>query len=292
MARLGFALWSLYSRFTSEHNRCPYCGSIFHARLQRKKFIIEARKCQYCDLIFCWPTDSAEKAKHFYECDYRSGIVTELPSMQELSEFCASGFHNSRYAKPAYIELVRAAIPPPARILDFGASWGYVGNQLQKSGYEVEGFELSQARAEFGRKHLDIPLHSSWEHLHKPAFPRFDLIFTAHTLEHVYDLWSILERFADALVPDGLLLIIVPNGGGRMARHLGVRWGPYIGETHTIAFTADWFRKNLPRHGFEAIEVFSPAAVGKDSMCDGEELICIAQYREVMRSAKVCALPQ
>jgi hypothetical protein len=143
----------------------------------------------------------------------------------------------------------------------------------------VEGFEVSRTRAEFGREHLRLPIYSSWAELDGRPLPRFDVVFTAHTLEHTYDLWTALERLAGAVVPGGALVAVVPNGGGREARRRGVGWTPYIGETHTIALTADWFRQNLPRHGFEPQALFSLEANGRDPSCDGEELVCIARAR-------------
>jgi 2-polyprenyl-3-methyl-5-hydroxy-6-metoxy-1,4-benzoquinol methylase len=107
------------------------------------------------------------------------------------------------------------------------------------------------------------------------------MVFTSHTLEHVYNLWEVLSNLGKVIVPGGILLAIVPNGGGLAARQFGVRWGWFIGETHTIAFTAQWFQQNLHRHGFEVVEVFSPLSAGRDLVCDGDELICVARYRGV-----------
>ncbi len=278
MARLGFALWVLQARFKSKHNHCPYCGSIFSKYLQHKRLLIEARKCQYCNLIFRWPTDDPERAKQYYEKDYDGGIITDLPSLEEILKLRNSNFKQSVYDRTIYVDLVQAIVPPPAKVLDFGGSWGYVGFQLQQAGYQVEGFELSEPRAEFGRTQLDQTLHSSWEQLSRPSLPRFDVVLTAHALEHVYDLRSTLNQLARTLVPEGFLIIIVPNGGGREARQRGVAWKPHVGEAHTIAFTTEWFRQNLYRHGFEVIDLFSPDPAGKDRSCDGDELICVAQY--------------
>jgi 2-polyprenyl-3-methyl-5-hydroxy-6-metoxy-1,4-benzoquinol methylase len=281
MGRLRFALWSLGARFRPGHNQCPYCASIFHVRLQRKKLVIEARKCQYCGLIFRWPVDSPTKAERFYEHEYRSGIVTELPSAQEVARLRARAFEGSGHERARYTDLVRSVAAAPARVLDFGASWGYIGCQLEAAGYEVEGFEVSRTRAEFGREHLRLPIYSSWKELDERPLPRFDVVFTAHTLEHTFDLWAALERLAEAVVPGGALVAVVPNGGGREARRRGVGWTPYIGETHTIALTADWFRQNLPRHGFAPQDLFSLEADGRDPSCDGDELVCIARARGV-----------
>ncbi len=280
MARWQFALWCLSARFSRENNICPYCKSTRHKLQERKKLLIEARRCQHCGLIFRWPVDSAARARRFYERDYRSGKTTQRPSPEELERLRTNGFRNSQWDRPGYVELVRQACPPPVRLLDFGASWGYFGCQLQRIGYGVEGFEVSPSRAEFGRRGLRLPIYSSWEELLAQGLPRYDVIFTAHTLEHVYDLREVLNRFRHALVPEGALVIVVPNAGGEKARRLGVRWGPFIGETHTIAFEAKWLKTNLPRHGFEVLELFSLSDSGKDAGCEGEELVCTARRKK------------
>lgn len=280
MARLQFALWALKARFRKEHSHCPYCGSILHARLQRKKLLIEARKCQYCGLIFRWPTDSVRKAEEFYEREYQSGHVTDLPEGHELAKLLADGFGKSRFDSTRYVELVEQVCSGPSSVLDFGASWGYVGAQLVRAGYQVEGFELSRSRAEFGRKNLGLRFYSSWEELTGTGLPRFEVVFTAHTLEHVYDIKDTFRNISRALLPGGKLVIVVPNGGSLQARRFGVAWGPYLGETHTIAFTSHWLQETLPVHGFEDLELFSPSMGDRDFSCDGEELICIARRSE------------
>lgn len=276
MARLRFAWWALAARFRRECRRCPYCRSTAHEFLQRKKLLIEARRCAECGLIYRWPVDTASKAVKFYEKSYDSGIVTDLPGASELAALKRNGFKESRFDKPEYLKLVRETAMVGARILDYGCSWGYFGFQLKTAGFEVEGFELSQRRANYGMNQLGISITFSWDHLRARGLPRFDVLFCAHALEHVRDLKGVIEQFAEALVVNGKLIIVVPNGGGRLARELGIRWGPFIGETHTMALTAEWFARNLPRHRFRVIEQFSPQPGGRDLHCEGEELIIIA----------------
>lgn len=248
-----------------------------HVRLQRKKLLIEARKCHYCQLIFRWPADDPQTAMRYYEKEYRSGKTTDLPDPEKLAQLRREEYQNSNYDFSAALGLVSQYLSLPARVLDFGASWGYVGDQFRRAGYEVECFELSRPRADYGRRQLQLTIHGSWPELLQSPLPRFDLVFASHVLEHLYDLWSTLERFASALKPGGLLFIDVPNGGGRHARRTGV--ASFIGEPHTIAFTSAWLRQNLPTHGFAIVDMFSAETEGKDFQCQGDGLVCVARRK-------------
>src|SRR5262249_3943763 len=157
--------------------------------------------------------------------------------------------------------------------LDFGCSWGFATAQLVAAGFDACGFELSRRRAELGRKALGVTVETDFRQLVARAAGAFTLVYTDHVLEHLFDLPSVFDDFARLLAPSGRLAVFVPNGGGRAAREHGVRWGPFLGESHTVAFTAAWFLANLPRHGF-VIEVLGSAPEGIDTLPDGEELIC------------------
>jgi hypothetical protein len=86
-----------------------------------------------------------------------------------------------------------------------------------------------------------------------------------------------LRNISRAVLPSGRLIIVVPSGSSLQARQFGVSWGPYLGETHTIAFTSHWLQETLSVHGFEDLELFSPCPGDRDLSCDGEELIRIAR---------------
>src|SRR5712671_133054 len=125
MARLAFVVRMLRSRWRRTCHACPYCGSTLHHRLQRKKFVIEARKCEFCDLVFRWPTDDTEEARRFYEGAYEGQQATDTPvSDSELNGLLLNRFQGTPYDKSHRIETVRRFLPK-ARLLDFGCSWGY-----------------------------------------------------------------------------------------------------------------------------------------------------------------------
>jgi 2-polyprenyl-3-methyl-5-hydroxy-6-metoxy-1,4-benzoquinol methylase len=53
---------------------------------------------------------------------------------------------------------------------------------------------------------------------------KFDTIVMAHVLEHVEDPVDALRRCKDMLAPDGIIVVVVPNGGS-LHRRLGVTLG-------------------------------------------------------------------
>src|SRR5688572_29484316 len=124
MARLGFALKMALARMQGDRDKCPYCQSCFHQRLQRKWLLIEARKCTYCGLIFRYPTEAYGSAVDFYENDYDGQQATDLPGRDRLNEIVARNFAGSVFDKSQRVRLIET-IRSGGRLLEFGCSWGY-----------------------------------------------------------------------------------------------------------------------------------------------------------------------
>jgi hypothetical protein len=57
--------------------------------------------------------------------------------------------------------------------------------------------------------------------------------------------------------------------------------GPFIGESHTVAFTMDWFVRNLPRHGLcaEFRRQDGVPLLGGEYLDDCAEICMIARPR-------------
>ena len=276
VARVEFALEMLRARLAPERLRCPYCESSLHSRLQRKWLLIELRQCAHCGLLFRYPIDLETERRAFYEGAYEGQQATDLPSPAQLQALVAENFRGSPLDKSARIDFLRG-LQPTGKALDFGAAWGYSVHQLRSAGYDALGFELSRVRARFGREQLHVPVYDDPAALLADHEGSLDLIYTDHAMEHLPRLREPLERLARLLKPGGLLVIFVPNGGGQPARVRGTRWLTLIGEAHTVAFTASWFRTNLPNHGLQVEALRSTMSGAAESLLDGEELICVAR---------------
>jgi hypothetical protein len=250
MARVAFAWRMAKKRWSNGNALCPYCDSRFADRLQRKWLLIEARRCLHCGLIFRWPTDSTEPNREFYETEYDGQQATDVPDAAAVAKMASNSFVGTTWHRGDRIRFVEKALGKPGgrRLLDFGCSWGYATHQYKTAGWAAHGFEIDRRRAEFGRAALGLEIKSDLEEYRGR---QFDVIIADHSLEHVPKIGGTLDAWLTLAAQDATFVVFVPNGSCRDARRLGVGWGPFIGETHTVALTMDWFVRNLPRHGFQ-----------------------------------------
>jgi 2-polyprenyl-3-methyl-5-hydroxy-6-metoxy-1,4-benzoquinol methylase len=278
MGKLAFALNLVRKHATKQDCACPYCGNEQTIILQHKRMIMQLRRCEQCLLMFRYPKDDQNENKSFYQRKYQQSTVTELPQKEEIPHHVATRFVEVGRDLTEHLETIRA-IAPHGRLLDYGCSWGYCVYQFREVGYEASGFEISQPRVEYGSSALGVELTSDIEQLPDSSF---DIIYSAHVLEHIPDPAISFRQFQRLLKPGGMLFVYVPNCGGEAAHRLGIHWGPMINEKHVLALAADFFQQSLPSYGFSLQFSSSPYNESPRKYEDhpplsGEELLVIGQ---------------
>jgi 2-polyprenyl-3-methyl-5-hydroxy-6-metoxy-1,4-benzoquinol methylase len=143
-------------------------------------------------------------------------------------------------------------LPKRPKLLEIGSSWGYFLHQAREMGFAVTGVEIARRRREFGRQRLGLDIVGDLGEL--PAGRRYDVIYTAHVLEHFTDLRGVFPRLAALLADDGMLFIEVPNFD---PQQFGTRCLSIVGAVHPLGFDSEFFRRNLPRHGLELTGLFT-----------------------------------
>jgi 2-polyprenyl-3-methyl-5-hydroxy-6-metoxy-1,4-benzoquinol methylase len=103
------------------------------------------------------------------------------------------------------------------RVLEIGCSNGInVAIPLAKCGYQVTGIDLHAESIEYAKNHIaEISarfLHQNLSDLED--LERFEIIVLSDVLEHVEDPFDLCSMAIRHLVPDGLVLISIPNGYG------------------------------------------------------------------------------
>ena len=284
MSHLQFAARILL-QYGSDKN-CPFCNSENTELDQRKNLILQLRSCKDCGLRFRWPKETPDFSEKFYQKDYQEvSFTTELPDPATLQQFIANNFVDSPKDFTLPIAVLKQFLPD-GRVLDFGCSWGYGAFQLRHAGYDALGFEISRPRAELARRELGIETLDDLGDLDKIPDNSLDGIYASHVLEHLLSLKEIFAFYARVVKPGGVVLILVPNGGGKSARELGVGWKTLINEKHTLALDRDFFEKNLSPYGFQVStlsEPYDPPAIcsaiesNRRLPAEGEELMVIAR---------------
>jgi SAM-dependent methyltransferase len=282
MSNFQNRLHVLLSVITRQPKTCPYCGANTTRKIGSNSPLSQVRECAECDLMFRWPKQSDEYNKIFYQFRYirLASENMHLPDPAEVVRLLETRFKDHITELGPKLDIVKS-FGQGFKVCVYGANWGYEVAQLAAAGYQCHGFEVSAARASFGREQLKVDLVSDLSVIQERG--PFDLIYCSHTLEHLPDPRIALAAFTQMCAPGGHLVLFVPNCGGAQAREKGVQWGPFSSSLHPLSYRADFFRKALPEHGFEVVttasDPYPPAAseTFPGSSLDGDELLVIAR---------------
>jgi SAM-dependent methyltransferase len=122
--------------------------------------------------------------------------------------------------------------------------------QAKLQGFNATGIEISDTRRQFGREILGVDVLKNISDLGQK---KFDLIYTAHTLEHFTDLSTIFSELYDHLEVGGKLIIEVPNFDFFTCGNSVLS---IIGAVHPLGFSSKFFEDNLPKYGFKSIKFY------------------------------------
>ena len=139
----------------------------------------------------------------------------------------------------------------PLRILDVGASSGYLGSALREQGHYVVGIEKDEETAEKARAFYDSFHVRDIEEFEFPFHAEFDFIIYGDILEHLRDPAAVLQRSLPALRKSGRIIVSVPNVANLVIR-LGLLLGRFeyadrgiLDRTHLRFFTLQSVKKML-----------------------------------------------
>ena len=252
---------------------CPYCDASESTLVGTRRLIMQLRRCGNCGLMFRYPKDTPEFNADYYQSEYHEGMTTAYPDLPTLDAWKKVDFRGTPMDYSEKVSLVRA-VKPEGRLLDFGASSGYVTLQFQRAGFDALGFELSRPRARYAREHVGVNVLEDFAALDNLA-GTFDIVFSSHVIEHIPTPRAVFDRFRRMLKPGGTLISFVPNCGGADARKLGAQWGPMMGMRHCLSIDKPFIQYALPRHGLSSLWFDSPpydipSISKRSSKCDGQ----------------------
>lgn len=217
------------------------------------------------------------------------------PLYEELA-----GSYDALFADPVdpWVEVVRAAAPPPRSLLDAGCGTGRHAEALAATGYAVTLVDGARALLDQARSRLpDVPAHLA-DLRTLSLGVAFDAITCRGVLNDVLadpDRQAVVDRFAAHLAPGGVLVLEVREleatreryAGGRTLRRDGfesvgrmdgdrLRVRETLGDVSSVAEIRPWSREEV----LSRLGVAGLAVVGLDrSPGRPDRLLAIATAR-------------
>jgi 2-polyprenyl-3-methyl-5-hydroxy-6-metoxy-1,4-benzoquinol methylase len=157
---------------------CSSCGLIFQQQIPDEKLMKE------------WYQESVDVEKSFEQFRRRQKLTKRWRCAGEIMMII------SYMNKP----------PRKLKLLDFGMGWGGWCSMAKAFGCESYGIEFSQQRTEYAKAN---GIHVvEWDDLSGYSF---DFINTEQVLEHIPNPRQTLQKLKQALSPNGILKISVPD---------------------------------------------------------------------------------
>jgi 2-polyprenyl-3-methyl-5-hydroxy-6-metoxy-1,4-benzoquinol methylase len=223
------------SRGTNAHNltSCPICKSRgFGHVLTATDYTVTLEsfhilRCDRCEFTFTNPQPPATELDKYYASDaYISHSETKQGLINRVYHIAQRrNLHNK------YILCNRLA--PPGAWADYGSGAGAFVHYSATRGQDITGFEPSET----GRTQA---LKKSINCLPIDAFPndkKYACITMWHVLEHIPDFIQVLKNLSDQLLPNGILVIAVPNHESHDAAIYRSKWAAYDVPRHLWHFT-------------------------------------------------------
>jgi SAM-dependent methyltransferase len=219
---------------SSRVRACPLCSGIEsrpHLTVERRGHCFSIVRCADCRFVFV--ADPVPSTTQHREQDPR--VVPERPRHRQIKRVCDHVF-------------ARRAVSVRRRVVEIGAGWGGLAQVFSRDPrYDYVGFEPSPTRAAFCRAHgFDV----RDERFAGPESAGLaDVAVFDNVLEHVEDPIGLVGSAVAALVPGGILVVIVPNVNDMRRispswrdRH---HWQPH---SHVNYFSAADVRRLFERH--------------------------------------------
>lgn len=243
--RIEFAAQGVFRRQRS----CPFCQGRNHAVVARKYGIVRIRHCRDCSLYFTDPIYQSYLGD-LYETFYRAeGFTTTLPDLNRLEHLLATDFAATDKDCSRQIAALKR-LRPDGALLEIGSSWGYFLHQANTAGFAATGIEIGRTRREFGVRDVRVNIRESLDLL---GDAQFDLIYSAHTMEHIPATQAFLNACRDRLKEGGWLAIEVPHFD---LQKFGSSALSIIGAIHPLGLSVPFFLFALPATGFEVVGIF------------------------------------
>lgn len=147
-------------------------------------------------------------------------------------------------------------------LLDIGCATGALLEHVATRGYRVQGVEVCEPAAQYGRAHRGVPIAlGTLDEVELSSAP-YGAAHFSHVIEHVPHPREFLRQVRSLLAPGGFMVVVTPNTAGLQARLFGPQWRSAIAD-HVHLFSQRNLARVLVEEGFEIVARKTWGGLGK-----------------------------
>ena len=264
---------------TDVNAACMVCGGSSSRLLHSLRFPdrhypgdFHVRCCEGCGLLFNSPRLSDAEIEALYSGSYYVFQEPEAEAVARVSRLLSQTLG------------VASQYVDARDLLEVGCAKGYLLALLKARGWRVQGVELSEPAAAFGRSRFGLDIHTGpvddW--LRSTAFRAAPVLLCTDVVEHVTDPVAFLAALYQSVQPGGWLVLGTPNADSDHRAALGARWVAF-NPFHIWLFNRANLSRLVERAGFEVVEAYTYTNV--DPPQPGATAGLRTAAREVLRAS-------
>jgi 2-polyprenyl-3-methyl-5-hydroxy-6-metoxy-1,4-benzoquinol methylase len=238
-------LWRGCVKRLVQPKKCPCCGAAA-SRTMDRKLVYRLERCERCAVRYRWPYETPDEMRKYYQQEFSSNennLTGDVPDAATLEQLRQTDFAGTELDFRGVIRLLLLCDQKPgARVLDYGASWGYGLLQLNKAGFQAAGLEISLPRLEFGKR-LGLDLFAQLRLPQEQG--QYDVVYSSHVLEHLPDIGASIREQLQMTRPGGLVIAHTPNGSDAFRAAVPGVFHKSWGLPHPILLSDDYIRSTL-----------------------------------------------
>lgn len=238
--------------------QCEVCGSeklmeVFDVEdsFSSKEFF-PLTLCSVCGFRFTSSFPSEDVIGRYYNSsDYISHSDSHEGMINKLYHFFRSLMLKRK------VEIVeRFAGTGKNRLLDIGCATGYFLHEAEKNGWTVKGIEKNDNARKLAISQFDLDV-SDEKYFFDIEKSSFNIVTLWHVLEHLEKLNESLQKISEIIVPDGTVVIAVPNCDSYDAIFYKTFWAAYDVPRHLWHFNPSSLERLLNKHGLKIVKRYS-----------------------------------
>ncbi len=218
--------------------KCPVCDSInFNKVLTTSDYLVSGEsfdivECNECTLRFTSPIPAESEIGKYYKSEKYISHTKRVTSIFDLVYRIVRKYTLRSKRKT----VVQFAQKQSGTLIDIGCGTGDFLMKMKNNGWEICGVEVNQEARKLAESNTGSTIMNQKEFFQSEQ--KYDVITFWHSLEHLHELKTYLQKISISLNANGVAIIAVPNYNSYDAEYYQKDWSAYDAPRHLYHFSS------------------------------------------------------